>query len=76
MMGTLFYDPLASPPSLPGMAPGNVALQTGSLRSAGPAEVPPRRRTRAVTDEKALRAASLLKVSSDLERLSRQRRQG
>ena len=57
MIGTIFYDPFATPPPVP----------------AAVTQAPPRRLTQQAADEKAFRAASLLNVSVDLERLSRQR---
>ena len=73
MMGSLFFDPLASPPSVPAAMLGSAAIQAGVQRSARATDEPSRRRTGPVTDEKALRAASLRKVSRDLEHLLRQR---
>lgn len=65
----LFFDPLS----------GSAATPT-SLQAAGPpvdterpADGRPRRQAPHVSDEKALRAASLRKVSRDLEHLLRQR---
>jgi hypothetical protein len=57
MIGLIFYDPFATPPPVP----------------AAVTKAPPRRLTQPAPDEKALRAASLLNVRVDLERLSRQR---
>ena len=73
MMGSLFYDPLANPPSVPAAMHGSGSLQADLQRSSGATDEPSRRRASPVTDEKALRAASLRKVSRDLEHLLRQR---
>lgn len=73
MIGSLFFDPLASPPSIPEAIQGSAASPAGAQRSAGGTEGRTPRRTGPVADEKALRAASLRKVSRDLERLLRQR---
>lgn len=72
-MGSLFFDPLASPPSIPAAMHGSAALQAGAQRGAGAPDEPSRRRTVPAADDKAVRAASLRKVSRDLERLLRQR---
>jgi hypothetical protein len=61
--GNLFFDPLAS-----GLAPG--ARQD---RTAGPPPASRSRGTQTAAEQKALRAASLSKVSRDLERMLRER---
>ena len=73
MMGSLFFDPLASPPSVPAAMHRSAALQAGVHRPVDATDEPSRRRTGPATDEQALRAASLRKVSRDLERLLRER---
>ncbi|HEY9356367.1 MAG TPA: hypothetical protein VIQ52_08690 [Arthrobacter sp.] len=73
MMGSLFYDPLANPPSIPAAMHGRGTLQADMQRSPDTPDEPSRRRTGPVADEKALRAASLRKVSRDLEHLMRKR---
>jgi hypothetical protein len=65
----LFFDPLA------GSAAAPTRMQAGGppVNSERPADGGPRRQAPHVSDEKALRAASLRKVSRDLEQLLRQR---
>ena len=72
MMGSLFFDPLASAPSIPERLRGSGASPTGAQRSVGATGERPPRRTGQAADAKTLRAASLRKVSQDLERLLRQ----
>jgi hypothetical protein len=60
----LFFDPLAT-----GLAPAG----TQDHSAARPAETSMRRRTQSAAEQKALRAASLTKVSRDLERMLQQR---
>ncbi|HEU4668154.1 MAG TPA: hypothetical protein VFS79_10860 [Arthrobacter sp.] len=62
--GNLFFDPLAT-----GLAP--VRMQDQDLR--GNEVERPRRGTQTPAEQKALRAASLSKVSKDLERMLRER---
>ncbi len=67
--GNLFFDPLAGGLAAPGGGPGMRA--SGSAEGAG--AMPPRRGTQTLAEQKALRAASLVKVSRDLERMVRER---
>jgi hypothetical protein len=67
--GNLFFDPLATGlmPSAPTPhVPGNES-EDGAANTAG------RRATQTAAEQKALRAASLVKVSRDLERMVRER---
>jgi hypothetical protein len=67
--GNLFFDPLAG-----GLAaPGGGAGVRGSGSAEGAGGMPPRRGTQTLAEQKALRAASLVKVSRDLERMVRER---
>ena len=67
--GNLFFDPLAS-----GLvAPGGATGVRGSESEGSAAATPRRRATQTAAEQKALRAASLLKVSRDLERMVRER---
>jgi hypothetical protein len=66
--GNLFFDPLAG-----GLAaPGGAGVR-GSEPADGAGGRPPRRGTQTLAEQKALRAASLVKVSRDLERMVRER---
>jgi hypothetical protein len=67
--GNLFFDPLAGGLS----APGGGAGVRGSEPVDGAGGRPPRRGTQTLAEQKALRAASLVKVSRDLERMVRER---
>lgn len=76
--GNLFFDPLAT--NL-GSALGGPAAAKGPVPAKGPAQEqadssgPPRRRgMQSPAEHKALRAASLSKVSRDLERMLRERK--
>lgn len=62
--GNLFFDPLAT-----GLAPAGIQDRS----AARPAETSMRRGTQSAAEQKALRAASLTKVSRDLERMLQQR---
>lgn len=62
--GNLFFDPLAS-----GLAPANIQ-DRGPVRAAEPSQL---RGTQTAAEQRALRAASLTKVSKDLERLLKER---
>jgi aryl-alcohol dehydrogenase-like predicted oxidoreductase len=64
--GNLFFDPLASGLVTP-------AGLRGSESEGSAAATPRRRATQTAAEQKALRAASLLKVSRDLERMVRER---
>jgi hypothetical protein len=67
--GNLFFDPLAG-----GLAgPGGGAGVRGSEPVDGAGSMPARRGTQTLAEQKALRAASLVKVSRDLERMVRER---
>jgi hypothetical protein len=66
--GNLFFDPLAS-----GLTAAPTAEVPGSESGDRAASAPRRRGTETVAEQKALRAASLVKVSKDLERMVRER---
>ncbi|WP_240341710.1 hypothetical protein [Arthrobacter sp. Alg241-R88] len=67
--GKLFFDPLAAPE-----APGEQGLGSASGGDGFAAKEPRvRPRKKVVVDERALRAASLSKVSRELERMLRER---
>ncbi|MDQ0925296.1 hypothetical protein QF038_003804 [Pseudarthrobacter sp. W1I19] len=67
--GNLFFDPLAS-----GLvAPAPSAHSRGNESEDGAAAPPRRRGTETAAEQKALRAASLVKVSRELERMVRER---
>ncbi|WP_455836397.1 hypothetical protein [Pseudarthrobacter siccitolerans] len=67
--GNLFFDPLATGLVTPSGATG----VRGRESEDGAAATPPRRATQSAAEQKALRAASLVKVSRDLERMVRER---
>lgn len=68
--GNLFFDPLATNLGAnAGAGPGTAAVQqAGSTLPSGPAR---KRGVQTAAEHKALRAASLSKVSRDLERMLR-----
>jgi hypothetical protein len=67
--GNLFFDPLST-----GLAAsGGGAGVRGSDSGGGAGGAPRRRGTQTAAEQKALRAASLVKVSRDLERMVRER---
>lgn len=67
--GNLFFDPLATGVVTPRGATG----VHGSESEGSAAATPRRRATQTAAEQKALRAASLVKVSRDLERMVRER---
>jgi hypothetical protein len=67
--GNLFFDPLATGLVTP--APAD--RFRGSESGVSAAAKPRRRATQTAAEQKALRAASLVKVSRDLERMVRER---
>ncbi|SEQ74737.1 hypothetical protein [Arthrobacter sp. OV608] len=66
--GNLFFDPLAT--GLVAPAPAAHLRESESMDAPG---TPPRRPTQTAAEQKALRAASLVKVSRELERMVRER---
>ncbi|GGI02704.1 hypothetical protein GCM10007170_45050 [Arthrobacter liuii] len=67
--GNLFFDPLAINPAT---RPANAGpQQPGSALPSGPL---PKRGVQSAAEHKALRAASLSKVSRELERMLRERK--
>ncbi|MEW1810963.1 hypothetical protein AB0284_09660 [Pseudarthrobacter phenanthrenivorans] len=77
--GNLFFDPLATnlgsalgggPAAAKGPVPARVPVQ----EQADPSGPPRRRGVQSPAEHKALRAASLSKVSRDLERMLRERK--
>ena len=75
--GNLFFDPLATNLA-PRLATAPAVAGTpepGSAPSAAPSSAPARKRgVQTAAEHKALRAASLSKVSKDLERMLREHR--
>ncbi|HYH76351.1 MAG TPA: hypothetical protein VD841_02450 [Arthrobacter sp.] len=70
-MNGLFFNPLADTTATP--APIRQQASAPGTESSSPAPEAMPRQPRQAPDEKTLRAASLLKVSRDLEHLLRQR---
>jgi hypothetical protein len=66
--GNLFFDPLAT-----GLAPARMQDPDSDSDSRGNAVERPHRGTQTPAEQKALRAASLSKVSKELERMLRDR---
>ena len=67
--GNLFFDPLAT--GLVAPAPAAHLRESESMDA--PAGTPRRRPTQTAAEQKALRAASLVKVSRELEQMLRER---
>jgi hypothetical protein len=67
--GNLFFDPLA-PKSVASAPTSHVR---GNESDDGAANMPRRLVTQTATEQKALRAAALVKVSRDLDRMLRER---
>ncbi|MDQ0675412.1 hypothetical protein QFZ36_002973 [Pseudarthrobacter siccitolerans] len=66
--GNLFFDPLAT-----GLVTSAPTSQFRGNESDGAATPARRRATQTAAEQKALRAASLVKVSRDLDRMVRER---